>query len=53
MGLKCSEGNVCQLWYRYDEHLHCRHLWAPACALHARSRPSRAAVRGRRGKHKR
>lgn len=25
----------------------------PACALDARSRPSRAAVRGRHGKHKR
>lgn len=53
MGLKCSEGNVSQLWYCCNERLHCRHLRAPACALDARSRPSRAAVRGRRRKHKR
>ena len=53
MGLKCSEGNVSQLWHRCDERLHRRCPRAPACALDARSRPSRAAVRGRRGKHKR
>lgn len=53
MGLKCSEGNVSQLWYRCDERLHRRHLRAPACALDACSQPSSAAVRGRRGKHKR